>query len=89
MAAMGRSGSQGFLIVGGGIGGLAAALALARSGRAVHVVEKARQFGEIGAGLQLAPNASRVLDRLGILAEVHKHVVFPKRLVWMDAISGR
>jgi 2-polyprenyl-6-methoxyphenol hydroxylase-like FAD-dependent oxidoreductase len=75
------------VIVGGGIGGLATALALARAGRAVHVVEKAPEFGEIGAGLQLAPNAMHVLDRLGVAAELAKHAVFPGRLVWMDAIG--
>jgi 3-hydroxybenzoate 6-monooxygenase len=76
------------LIVGGGIGGLTAALALSRAGRPVHVVEKAQEFGEIGAGLQLAPNAVHVLDRLGLLGEVDKHAVYPSRLVWMDAIEG-
>lgn len=76
------------LIVGGGIGGLAAALGLANIGRTVHVLEKAPEFSEIGAGLQLAPNASRMLDRLGVLKELHRHAVFPERLVWMDALSG-
>jgi salicylate hydroxylase len=76
------------LIVGGGIGGLTAALALSRAGRQVHVVEKAPAFGEIGAGLQLAPNALHVLDRLGLMGEVAKHAVYPSRLVWMDAIQG-
>jgi 3-hydroxybenzoate 6-monooxygenase len=75
------------LIVGGGIGGLTTALAMARAGRTVHVVEKAPEFGEIGAGLQLAPNAVRVLDRLGLMGDVGKHAVFPNRLVWMDALD--
>src|SRR3954452_10190541 len=76
------------LIVGGGIGGLTAALALARTGRRVHVIEKAPAFGEIGAGLQLAPNAMRRLDRLGLVPELLKHAVQPARLVWMDALEG-
>jgi len=76
------------LIVGGGIGGLATALALSRSGRPVHVVEKAADFGEIGAGLQLAPNAMAVLDRLGLARAVAAHAVYPSRLVWMDALAG-
>jgi len=76
------------LIVGGGIGGLATALALSRSGRPVHVVEKAADFGEIGAGLQLAPNAMAVLDRLGLARAVAGHAVYPSRLVWMDALAG-
>src|SRR5690242_9160718 len=75
------------LVVGGGIGGLATALALARAGRTVHVVEKEAQFGEIGAGLQLAPNAVHVLERLGLMGEIGKHAVFPNRLVWMDALD--
>src|SRR3954467_3542592 len=76
------------LIVGGGIGGLTAALALARIGRRVHGIEKAPVFGEIGAGLQLAPNAMRRLDRLGVVPELLKHAVQPARLVWMDALAG-
>jgi 2-polyprenyl-6-methoxyphenol hydroxylase-like FAD-dependent oxidoreductase len=76
-------------IVGGGIGGLTAALALSRAGRAVHVVEKAADFGEIGAGLQLAPNALHVLDELGLFAEIRKQAVLPARLQWMDALTAR
>jgi salicylate hydroxylase len=76
------------LVLGGGIGGLAVALALARRGRDVHVVEKAERFGELGAGLQLAPNASRALDDLGVLDAIAPVAVFPQRMVWMDAISG-
>lgn len=77
-----------FLVIGGGIGGLTTALALSRQGYPVHVLERAEAFAEIGAGLQLAPNASRVLDRLGILDEVTKDAFFPSRLVLMDAVSG-
>ena len=76
------------LIVGGGIGGLATALALARRGRPVHVVEKSPEFGELGAGLQLAPNAMAVLDRLGVAGALAAHAVHPRRLVWMDALSA-
>lgn len=76
------------LIVGGGIGGLTTALALSRRNCRVHVVEKSPEFGEIGAGLQLAPNAMRVLDDLGLLPEIRKHAVHPSRLVWMDAVRG-
>jgi 2-polyprenyl-6-methoxyphenol hydroxylase-like FAD-dependent oxidoreductase len=74
------------LIVGGGIGGLATALAVSQSGRPVHVLERANEFGEIGAGLQLAPNATRIFDRLGILQAIKAHAVVPSRLVWMDAL---
>lgn len=76
------------MIVGGGIGGLATALALARHGVASHVAEQATEFGEIGAGLQLAPNASWALSRLGVLERVHESAVFPARMVWMDALAG-
>ena len=76
------------LIIGGGIGGLATALAVARTGRPAHVLERAPEFAELGAGLQLAPNASRVLDQLGILQEVHKQAFFPRRLLMMDMVAG-
>jgi salicylate hydroxylase len=76
------------LIVGGGIGGLTTALALSRRNCRVHVVEKSPEFGEIGAGLQLAPNAMRVLDDVGLLPDIRKHAVQPSRLVWMDAVRG-
>jgi 2-polyprenyl-6-methoxyphenol hydroxylase-like FAD-dependent oxidoreductase len=83
----GRERSE-FLVIGGGIGGLTAALALARAGRPVRVLERAAQFGEIGAGLQVAPNASRVLDRLGVLPDVMRDAFFPRRLVLGDAMTG-
>jgi 2-polyprenyl-6-methoxyphenol hydroxylase-like FAD-dependent oxidoreductase len=76
------------LVVGGGLGGLAAALALSAQGTACHVVEKSPQFGEIGAGLQIAPNASRILHALGAFEEIRKTAVFPKRLVMKDAVTG-
>jgi salicylate hydroxylase len=53
-------------IIGGGIGGLAAALSLLREGFDVHVYEQAREFREVGAGIQVSPNASRILHRLGL-----------------------
>jgi 2-polyprenyl-6-methoxyphenol hydroxylase-like FAD-dependent oxidoreductase len=58
------------VVVGGGIGGLAAAVALRRAGWNVRVFERAPQFGEIGAGLSLWPNAIRALDRLGLAERV-------------------
>ena len=77
------------LIIGGGIGGLTTALALAKRGFDVHVIEKVIEFGEIGAGIQIAPNASRVFDEIGVLAELHSCAVLPARIVWMDMISGQ
>jgi salicylate hydroxylase len=53
-------------VIGGGIGGLSAALALLKSGFDVQVYEQAPRFGEIGAGIQISPNASRLLHRLGL-----------------------
>src|SRR5262245_47015358 len=76
------------LVIGGGIGGLATALAAARAGRHVHVIEKSPEFTEIGAGLQLAPNATRMLDRLGVLENVLTLATFPRNLVMMDAVTG-
>lgn len=78
-----------FLIVGGGIGGLAAALSVAGTGKPVCVLERASEFTEVGAGLQLAPNALAVLDKLGALDAVLKNAVFPRRLVLLDAVSGQ
>ena len=54
------------VVVGGGIGGLTAALALARKGLRVTVLEQAQEFGEVGAGIQVSPNASRVLHAMGL-----------------------
>jgi 2-polyprenyl-6-methoxyphenol hydroxylase-like FAD-dependent oxidoreductase len=53
-------------IIGGGIGGLAAASSLLRVGIDVHVYEQARELTEVGAGIQISPNASRILHRLGL-----------------------
>jgi salicylate hydroxylase len=58
------------VIVGAGIGGVAAAAALARNGIEVRVYEQARQLGEVGAGVVLAPNSLRLLRRLGLGAEI-------------------
>ena len=82
-------GGQPVLVAGGGIGGLASALALARRGIRVRVLEQAGAFGEIGAGIQLAPNAARVLDALGVLEEVIANAVFPDYAVMIDARDGR
>src|SRR5688572_31948995 len=68
------------IIAGGGIGGLAAALALARKGFRSVVLEQAPQFGEIGAGIQIAPNAWHALDALGVGALVKKEAVFVEHL---------
>ena len=64
-------------IVGGGIGGLTAALSLLRAGFDVHVYEQSRALGEVGAGINITPNASRLLHRLGLAAELAKTAVKP------------
>ena len=64
-------------VVGGGIGGLSAALALLQAGFDVHVYEQAPRFGEIGAGIQISPNASRLLHRLGLRNAMERWGVRP------------
>jgi 3-hydroxybenzoate 6-monooxygenase len=76
------------IIAGGGIGGLAAALALARKGFRSIVLEQAPQFGEIGAGIQIAPNAWHALDALGVGGLVKKDAVFIERMLMMDGVTG-
>src|SRR5215216_2403763 len=76
------------IIAGGGIGGLASALSLARKGFKSIVLEQAPQFGEIGAGIQIAPNAWHALDALGVGALVKREAVFIERLLMFDGVSG-
>ncbi|MGE7764113.1 FAD-dependent monooxygenase [Peribacillus sp. NPDC096540] len=78
-----------FIVIGGGIGGLATALGIAETKQYVKVLEQAPEFGEIGAGIQLAANATNVLQRLGVMDKINEIAVFPKRLVLMDAFSGK
>ncbi|HTP61542.1 MAG TPA: FAD-dependent monooxygenase [Burkholderiales bacterium] len=80
--------SDEILIAGGGIGGLAAALALARKGRKVRVLEKAAEFGEIGYGIQMGPNVARMLERLGVLKSLEPASVFPDALIFADALTN-
>jgi salicylate hydroxylase len=75
------------LIAGGGIGGLAAALALSRRGYGVKVLEQSAQIGEIGAGIQLGPNAFSAFDALGIGERARSRAVYTERLVMMDAVD--
>ncbi len=77
-----------FLIAGGGIGGLAAACALARKGFPVRVLEQAPEFKEIGAGIQLGPNIFRALDKIGLLDAVMADVHRPPALEMRCALSG-
>lgn len=77
------------LIAGGGIGGMAAALACARAGTPVALLEQAAEFSEVGAGIQLGPNAVRVLSDWGLKDALHRVAAFPDRLDVRDAHSGR
>ncbi len=79
---------QPLLVVGGGIGGLASALALSQRGREVHVFEQAAEFKEIGAGIQLGPNAFYTFDELGVTEAVNELAAFPDDIIAMDAVSG-
>lgn len=71
------------LVAGGGIGGLSAALALAHGGYAVHLVERASDFSELGTGIQIGPNAFRMAERLGI------HAAVAAKAMPLDALTLR
>ena len=75
------------IVAGAGIGGLAAALALAQRGFAVRVLEQVAELGEIGAGVQLAPNAFAAFDALGVGAQARARAVYTDRMVMMDAVD--
>jgi salicylate hydroxylase len=77
------------LVVGAGIAGLTMALALAERGFAVSVLERARTLEEVGAGLQLSPNATRILDRLGVVERLRAASVQPEAIVLRRARSLR
>jgi salicylate hydroxylase len=76
------------LVVGGGIGGLSTALALARKGIPVQVLEQAPEFKEIGAGIQLGPNVFRMFELLGLREAVFHWAAFPTSLEMRDSITG-
>jgi salicylate hydroxylase len=80
--------SRTIFIAGAGIGGLTAALALARQGFRIVVLEKAERLEEAGAGLQLSPNASRVLIDLGLQPRLAPRAVTPEAISIMSARSG-
>jgi salicylate hydroxylase len=80
--------SRQLLVAGGGIGGLAAALAASRAGWDVRLYERAPAFAEVGAGVQLGPNAVRLLHGWGLQEELAQLAAFPERLQVRDALSG-
>lgn len=75
------------LVAGGGIGGLAAALALVRQGFKVQVFEQATEIGEIGAGIQLGPNAFHAFDALGVGERTRSKAVYTDCMVMHDAMD--
>ena len=77
------------MIVGGGIGGLATALACAQQTAKVHVLEQAPQFSEVGAGIQIGPNVVRVLEKWGLGDALKKVAAFPARLEVRNALSAQ
>jgi salicylate hydroxylase len=85
---MAGTSARSVIVAGGGIGGLAAALGLARKGCKVTVLEQAELFGEIGAGIQIGPNAFHAMDYLGVGEAGRKVAVYVDKLVMMDGKSG-
>ena len=76
------------VVVGGGIGGLSAALGLAKHGCRVTVLERADRFGEIGAGIQIGPNGFHAMDFLGIGDIGRAKAVYIDAIIMMDGMSG-
>lgn len=76
-------------VLGAGIGGMAAALSLCRRGAAVQVLEQAEAFSEVGAGVQLGPNVTRLLREWGLHEALMQVAFEPQRLQARDAASGR
>ena len=77
------------LIAGGGIGGLAAAIALGRRGIESEVLERSRFTEETGAGIQLGPNATRALAALGVLEAIGARAFRPDAIAIYDGLTGR
>jgi salicylate hydroxylase len=76
------------LIAGGGIGGLAAALACLRAGWSVELLEQASAFGEVGAGIQLGPNVVRILRDWGLEPGLQRLAAYPSQLEVRNAVSA-
>jgi len=76
------------LIAGGGIGGLAAALGCARAGWSVQLIEGAQEFGEVGAGIQMGPNVTRILHAWGLEQALRQVAAYPDMLRVRSATTG-
>jgi 2-polyprenyl-6-methoxyphenol hydroxylase-like FAD-dependent oxidoreductase len=80
--------SEPVLVVGGGLGGCSVALALARKGFRVRLIEQAPEFGVIGYGIQLGPNVFSMFDRLGVTEAVLKQSIVPRALLMLDSVDA-
>ena len=76
------------IVAGGGIGGVSTAMGLANKGYEVTVLEQAPQFGEIGAGIQIGPNAFHAMDYLGVGDSGRQKAVYIDKLIMMDGLTG-
>ena len=76
-------------IVGAGIGGLVAALALKKRGHKPTIYEKTESLSELGAGIQLSPNANKVLQYLGVMEELHADVHEPEAFQFVHYRTGK
>src|ERR1700752_1122110 len=85
---MAGAGAQPVLIAGGGLGGLAVAVGLAQKGIRSILLEKAAALGEIGAGIQLGPNAFHAFDYLGVGEAARRMAVYIAQLRLMDALTA-
>jgi salicylate hydroxylase len=77
------------LVIGGGIGGLAASVAAARAGWAVRLLEQTPSFGEVGAGIQLGPNVVRVLQGWGLESDLRAVAAYPAQLEVRNALTAK
>ncbi|EXJ70309.1 uncharacterized protein A1O5_06377 [Cladophialophora psammophila CBS 110553] len=76
-------------IIGAGLGGLAAAISIARAGHKVTILEQAPALGEVGAGIQIPPNSTRILSRWGLLPAIEKVSVRPQNFILRSYRDGR
>lgn len=85
----GITGSKNVGIIGGGIAGLASAIALAKIGKEVNVFEKATAFKEVGAGIQIGPNAVSALKALGVFDAIQGQTYAPQHILIKDGLTGK